>query len=224
MKGIVLVRHAEPESPIPGLSSHWFDTKLSPLGHRQAAAVAKRLKEELTGLPVRIVSSDLSRASQTAEAIAEALGGLPVETTPLLREFNNGLSVGGSEEALMRSAAAAANAPSADALARPQGETWAEFYARVSQGMAEVAKDEDHIVVVVSHYGAMINAVTWWLGIGLNEKNDAKVSFDALLTAITVLRTNRQGKHTIERLNDTSHLREAGLGQPFQFSQEPPKP
>ena len=219
MKGIILVRHAEPTNPIPGLVSHWFDTTLTELGQRQAAAVAARLKEELAGQPVRIVSSDLKRASQTADAIAAALGGLRVETTPLLREFNNGLSIGGSEEALMKSAAAGASAPSADVLTTPQGESWPEFYGRVCQGMEEVAKDQDHVMVVVSHYGAMINIVTWWLGLGLNEQADAKVSFDALLACITVLRLNRQAKHTIERLNDTSHLREAGLGKPIQLSQ-----
>lgn len=204
-KAIILVRHAEPEQPKPGQTfGHWTDTALSELGRRQAACAAARLRAELAGVACRLVSSDLKRASQTADAIGRALE-VEVETTPELREFNDGLAVGGTEEALQQSAIPGA------------GESWQAFYDRTSGCLARLADEQDRVLVVVSHYGTMINLVSWWVGTGLDAGGDVPVSFDATLAAITVLRINRQGKRALERLNDTAHLREAGLGQPFKL-------
>jgi 2,3-bisphosphoglycerate-dependent phosphoglycerate mutase len=203
-KAIILVRHAEPEQGQPGQTQgHWTDTALSELGRCQAACAATRLKAELAGVACRLVSSDLKRASQTADAIGRALG-IEVETTPELREFNDGLAVGGTEEALQQ-------------RATPAGESWQAFYDRTSGCLQRLADERDRVLVVVSHYGTMINLVSWWVGTGLDAGGDVPVSFDATLAAITVLRINRQGKRALERLNDTAHLREAGLGLPFKL-------
>ena len=205
MSAIILVRHAEPEPAPPGSESHWTDTALSELGRHQAALVAARLADELRDVPRVVVSSDLRRASQTAEAIAASLGGEPVETTADLREFNNGGAIGSTEEALREVAAR-----------QSEAETWAHFHLRVSRAMQAVYERslaDGRVPVVVSHYGAMINIVSWWLELGLNDFGDTAVSFDAELACITVLRTNRQNKRTIARLNDTGHYREAGLAR-----------
>jgi len=206
MAAIILVRHAEPEQLPPGVGGHWTDTALSDLGRRQAAAVAARLKDEIAGLPCRLASSSLKRAAQTADAIAEALGIDPagIDRAADLREYNDGKAQGGTLEALRGTA--------------PDGaaESWQTFYDRVAACMERLTAGEDRLLVVVSHYGAMINIVTWWLGVGL-AYGDARVSFDAQLACITVLRENRQGRHTIERLNDLAHLMPEGLCRPIQL-------
>lgn len=63
-----------------------MDPPLSPLGKAQAELVAKRLAKEPWSY---LYSSDLRRASQTAEAISR-LTGLKVHTDPLLREVCQG--------------------------------------------------------------------------------------------------------------------------------------
>src|SRR5215218_5335057 len=68
---------------------------LTELGHRQAAAAAGELAE-LTrdgAGPGALLSSDLRRAVQTAEHCAGATG-LPVRTTPALREQGYGVLEG----------------------------------------------------------------------------------------------------------------------------------
>ena len=206
MAAIILVRHAEPEQLPPGVGGHWTDTELSDRGRQQAAAVAARLEGEIAGAPCRLVSSSLKRAGQTADAIAQALGIDPadIDRVAELREYNDGKSQGGTLEALR------GTAPDGEA------ESWQTFYDRVAACMERLADGEDRLMVVVSHYGAMINIVTWWLGIGLAD-GDARVSFEAQLACLTVLRENRQGRHTIERLNDTAHLVPEGLCRPIQL-------
>ncbi|HOI53886.1 MAG TPA: histidine phosphatase family protein [Phycisphaerae bacterium] len=201
---IVLVRHAEPVQLPPGTGSHWTDTELSDLGRRQAACVADRLAREIGSTPVRIVASDLKRAAQTAQAIAARLGA-SVETTGELREFNDGCGEVNPGDAIAAQAG--------------RGETWAAFYARVNVCLARLAAEQDRLLIVVSHYGTAMNLVNGWLGLGLNEAGDIRVSFGSHLTGVSVLRVDRRGKHVLERLNDTSHLDAAGLGQSLGLSE-----
>ena len=128
MKSIILIRHAEPEAPADGSTSHWTDTNLTALGRRQAECVAERLNRDLGEVPCQLYSSDLKRAMQTAEIIGRAIGATPNPVAEL-REFNNGLAAGGSEEELKR-VAAAMTPPARDLEANPQGETWREFHQR----------------------------------------------------------------------------------------------
>lgn len=66
------------------------DVPLSELGVRQAGAIARRLANVRLDA---VYSSDLVRASRTAEIIAVSHG-LPVQTTPLLRESSLGIIEG----------------------------------------------------------------------------------------------------------------------------------
>ena len=91
MHPIIIVRHGQAEHNVSDLTGGWTDSGLTPLGARQAAAVAERLVYELRGTDVRLLSSDLKRARQTAEAIAETLGVEAAYSTDL-REFNNGVA------------------------------------------------------------------------------------------------------------------------------------
>jgi len=212
MEPIILVRHAEPAEPPEGTASHWTDTELSDLGRRQAACVARRLKDEIGDTPCAVVTSDLKRASQTADLICRALG-VAATVTGELREFNNGGGIGGSVEEITRSSEQQA------ASSGVEGETWEHFYGRVSSCMERLVAGQDRLLVVVSHYGTMMNIVTWWLGLGLNSSGDIGVSFGGTLASIAVLKIDRRGKHVLERLNDTTHLHAAGLAGKIPLGQ-----
>jgi len=83
---LVLVRHGETDWNLTGRAQGHADIPLNATGLTQAAAVAL----VLAGFaPVRLWSSDLARARQTAEAIA-AVTGLTVETDVRLREYDVG--------------------------------------------------------------------------------------------------------------------------------------
>jgi probable phosphoglycerate mutase len=69
---LFLVRHGESQWNVEGRYQGWLDPPLSELGLRQAQAVAQRLAR--VERPSRIVSSPQDRATNTAEAIAQACG------------------------------------------------------------------------------------------------------------------------------------------------------
>jgi probable phosphoglycerate mutase len=83
---LVLVRHGETEWNRDRRIQGHTDIGLSALGHEQSRRLARRLARE----PIQaLYSSDLQRAAQSATPLAEMLG-LPLRTTPLLREVGFG--------------------------------------------------------------------------------------------------------------------------------------
>jgi probable phosphoglycerate mutase len=88
---LLLVRHGQSEWNAAGLmqgqTSH---VPLTALGHRQAAGAAAELADLRPGA---LLSSDLVRAVETAEHCARATG-LPIQTSPALREQSYGVLEG----------------------------------------------------------------------------------------------------------------------------------
>ena len=107
---LLIIRHGETPLNVARVMQS-ADTPLSDNGQAQAA----RLGQRLTG----IVSSDLPRALQTAEAIAAATG-LPIITSALLHERNFGDLRGRPHASLGFDALAMTEAP-------PNGESMADF-------------------------------------------------------------------------------------------------
>ena len=83
---IFLVRHGETVDNARQIMQGQTQGELNEMGFKQAQEVAARLSSEAIDA---VVASDLHRAIQTAEIIAKPHG-LPVETTPLLRERDGG--------------------------------------------------------------------------------------------------------------------------------------
>ena len=87
---IFLVRHGETVDNARQIMQGQTQGELNQRGREQAEQVSRRLASEPLDA---IVASDLHRAIQTAEVIAEPHG-LPVVTTPLLRERDWGSFTG----------------------------------------------------------------------------------------------------------------------------------
>lgn len=82
MTEILLIRHGETDwNAVRRLQGH-LDVALNAAGQRQAAALAESLRDEALDA---IFASDLTRAAQTAQAIAQRQG-LPLRLDPGLRE------------------------------------------------------------------------------------------------------------------------------------------
>ncbi|HSB41667.1 MAG TPA: histidine phosphatase family protein, partial [Methylomirabilota bacterium] len=119
------------------------DNPLSPRGVAQAERLARRLAYAGIGA---ILASDLARAAQTAERLAQATG-LPVRHDPLLQERNFGDVRGTPYAELGFDLFALDYAP-------PNGETWEVFHARVDRAWALVrrhAASVDGHLAVVTH-------------------------------------------------------------------------
>lgn len=122
---IILVRHGEtPLNAARVLQPP--DTPLSDRGRAQAAAVGARLAELGLG---GILSSDLSRAWATAQAIATATG-LPITASERLHERNFGDLRGLPYDGLGYD-------PIAQAAAPPGGESMETFQRRVALAFAQ---------------------------------------------------------------------------------------
>jgi len=84
---LLLIRHAESEWNARGLWQGWGDPPLSGSGRAQAETLAQELAPQPQ--PDLLVSSDLSRAQQTAEILGRAWGLVP-RSDPRLRELRVG--------------------------------------------------------------------------------------------------------------------------------------
>ena len=212
---IILVRHGEAEHMVSDLTGGWTNSDLTEAGRKQAGAVAQWLTEELPFGRVRILSSDLNRAVQTSEPIAEAL---EVDFTCHrgIRELNNGIAAGKTKQEVKQFLD---NAPkiSIDWHPYPKSESWGEFYARVSDFMNEVNPPLNETVVIVCHGGTINMITSWWLGLEPEHMN--RVFFQCAPTGVTVLHKDRHGNHAVERLNDTFHLTRNGSRNPLPRKQ-----
>lgn len=87
---ILLVRHGETVDNAARIMQGQTQGCLNDTGRRQAGEVAARLSRENVDA---VISSDLQRAIQTAQIIAQPLG-KSITTTPLLRERDWGSFTG----------------------------------------------------------------------------------------------------------------------------------
>lgn len=74
MKKIITVQHTESIHHINGMVGSWTDWKLTNKGKEETKKIALQLKEEIQEEKFTLFSSDLIRAKQTAEPIADVLG------------------------------------------------------------------------------------------------------------------------------------------------------
>jgi len=143
---IVLVRHGETEwNRIRRVQGH-TDVPLNDEGRRQARALA----EELDGEQVDAVySSDLGRARETAEILAETRGG-NVIALPALREKHFGTWEGLTDTEVH------ARFPDAAAGGWGDGETTEQLALRVVAALEEIAAAHaGGLVLVVTHGGPL---------------------------------------------------------------------
>jgi len=158
---LVLVRHGEATANASGLLLGRTDAPLTALGRRQAAALARHL-----GPVIRLVSSPLSRARDTAEALGLEV---PVEVDERWVEVDygehEGRPLGDVPAEVWRRWRSdpgyrPAGGESLGAVAERVREACVELFAEPGRG----ARAHDGDVVVVSHVSPIKAAVAWALG------------------------------------------------------------
>ncbi|PYT66019.1 MAG: histidine phosphatase family protein [Acidobacteria bacterium] len=159
---IALLRHAQTD--LHGCFCGHSDPSLSVQGHDQIPSVIRSVSQVV---PRAIWSSDLRRATETAEPIAKHFG-LRYATSPALREMNFGLWEGlaWKEVELQYPDDARAWAKFFPHHRPPGGESFLELQARVVEQLEQLGKHaEAGCTLVVTHAGFIRTAVAWVLGV-----------------------------------------------------------
>lgn len=205
---VTLIRHGESAANSEGRVGGHGPTPLTALGQRQAQAMSRAVARDIA--PAALVSSDLVRARQTAEPLAEATG-LDITFDPRWRERTLGVM----DDLRFEQCAERypehwrqlrARDPSA---CPPGGEPLDALYARVSTALDElVTRHAGEHVVVVSHGLAIFHAFAHICGLG-SPGQGLKVFLLVDNCSLSTFRY-RGGHWGIKAINDCTHLREAG--------------
>jgi len=160
---VVLARHAQSEGNALGVLQGQSDYALSARGVEQARALARRWSDERRQFDA-IIASPLMRARQTAEIVAAALGGLPVEIDADWMERNNGRMAGLRPDEID----AQGLRPAFVHIYQPVGETgesqW-ELFLRAGRAVQTLLSRPPGAYLVVSHGGILNLALYAILGI-----------------------------------------------------------
>jgi probable phosphoglycerate mutase len=149
---IYLTRHGQTEWNLEGRMQGRMESALTPLGVRQAKAMADLLGDLIERdppAPWRLVSSPSGRARQTAEAISKRLA-LPVELDERLVEIGCG-----EWEGRLRTDIAHLHPEKFASrewfFGAPGGETFEDVWGRVSSWLADQPAEPERRVIAVSH-------------------------------------------------------------------------
>lgn len=151
---LTLVRHGETAWNFGGRIQGSTDIPLNDTGRVQAQGIAQTLAAEYAGREVVIVSSDLSRAAETADIIAAALGTTVSRRLPGLQERSYGDAEGMDAPTFYDTYGPwhAADVPGAEA--------WPVVRERALAAIAEVmASTPDGVDVIAVAHGALIREV-----------------------------------------------------------------
>lgn len=207
---ILLIRHGETAwNAVRRLQGH-IDIPLNAEGERQAAALARALAADKLDA---IVSSDLQRAMQTAQAVAALHAGLQLQTEPALRERAYGVFEGmlyqdiqqqyPDDFARWQARDVEAVMPAGDRVA----ESFHQFYDRAISGLRAVAaRHAGQTVAVVAHGGVLECAYREARGIQLDSPRDFQVK-NASINRFTI----SDGKLVLDSWGEIDHLALAAM-------------
>lgn len=155
---VLLVRHGQSEWNAIRRLQGQADIELSEQGRREADA----LRDTITAIkPCRAITSDLKRVMETARRISAAAA----RPEPRLREIDVGAWTGRAVDDL------AAEAPEdyvgwrAGRYTPPEGESWAEFRARVVSALEDEMSVPCENLLVVCHGGVIRAVLEHYLGL-----------------------------------------------------------
>ena len=143
---LLVVRHGQTDWNLVGRWQGWADPPLNETGRSQARALAAELRDTPFDA---VYSSDLARALETAEILAEPHG-VPVVVDRDLREIDVG-----SWSGLTR-AEIAERFPDGR---RPDGETHEEHSARILTAVTRIARDNPGRRILMVGHGGTIRAI-----------------------------------------------------------------
>jgi len=208
---IILIRHGETAWNAERRLQGHLDIPLNAEGERQARLLAGALAAEPIDL---IVSSDLQRARQTAQAVA-TLRGMPLQIEPGLRERCYGGFEGllySEIEQRFPAEFAAWQARDVDAIlptGKNCGESFRQFYARATTAILGLAQAHaGQTIAMVAHGGVLECAYRMALDLPLETPRDFKV-FNASINRFHL----EEGRLVLDSWGEVAHLQPAVLDE-----------
>ena len=202
---LIAVRHGETIWNEKGLIQGHIDTDLSPLGIRQAEAIAGRLAEKKV---TAIYSSDLKRAYKTAECLA-AKTGHKIITDSRLRERCLGIFESFSMDEVEQKYPDEFNlykTAGPDYIV-PEGESRRQQFERAIECIKEIAeRHAGGCVVVVTHGGVLNGLFRYVLDIPISVPTRFKL-FNASINTFSI----ENGTWLLGTWGDVSHLQDIGV-------------
>lgn len=199
---LFLTRHGQTDWNTAGRYQGQSDTPLNETGLHQAEQIAKRLSKETIHA---IYSSDLSRAANTAQTIAD-FHSLKVKKDSRWRELSFGDWEGMTYKEMSAHSPELFEAWMKDPLtiSTPNGETLAQLAERVQAAFEEIKREhKDQTVLVVAHSGSLQSLLAVTLGVDLNRYWQFRIS-QASLSELNVY----EDSVVLNLLNDVSHFQE----------------
>ncbi|WP_245865788.1 bifunctional RNase H/acid phosphatase [Prauserella marina] len=204
---LLLLRHGQTPMSVERRYSGRGDVSLTEHGKAQAGSAARRLAG-MRGLadedgPVAIVASPLTRTMQTAQAVADAIGGR-VTTHPGLVETDFGEWEGLTfAEAAERDPEIHRRWMSDTSVPAPGGESFDEVHRRVRKALDELfANHAGEQVVVVSH----VTPIKSLLRMGLDAGPSLLFRLHLDPASLSIADFYPDGNASVRLVNDISHL------------------
>lgn len=198
---LYLVRHGQTAHNRDRLGLGRANVPLTPLGRLQAEAVGARLRSESID---RIFASPLSRAHDTAQAIA-TYQDVPVEVRDELIEMDVGVTEGMTFPEMRKRHPGFLERWASDEgpdTTMPSGESLRDVAKRLDPFIDEVLSLPDAAIAIVSHNFVLKLLFCRLLGLELTHFREITIDV-ASLTAVTV----QAGRVNVRVLNDGCHLR-----------------
>ncbi|MHA1957514.1 MAG: histidine phosphatase family protein [Candidatus Thorarchaeota archaeon] len=205
MKELVLVRHGEAEHLTKGIVGGWTDLPLTQRGRRQIGITADRLKELFESRIEIMYTSDLKRASESAEIIREKLD-IPLIIDSQFRELNQGISKDMTMEEAKKIEIPMSE-PLNDWTPYPEAESWRMLQDRVASAMLQLEHIQEEVVMIVGHGNLNSAIIEWWLQV----PEEMSLDFTTHPASITWLGISAWDNREIRKLNETAHLMSEGL-------------
>ncbi|MGY5877249.1 MAG: histidine phosphatase family protein [Candidatus Thorarchaeota archaeon] len=206
MKELVIVRHGEAEHYVQGIVGGWTDSLLTDRGRRQIEGTAARLIKLFESRIEIIYTSDLQRASESAEIIRKQLD-CPLVIDSRFRELNWGGIAQGMNMEEAEGLKNPITEPLRDWISFPEGESWQMLYDRVASALSEIQQEQEEVVLIVGHGNMNCAIVELWLQVPLRFPIDFTFDF----SSISWLGISSFGHQEIRKLNETAHLAGKGL-------------
>ena len=202
MKNIITVQHTQSVHHTNGMVGSWTDWELTETGKQQADNIGKNLKAELAGKNFIMYSSDLLRAKQTAQIIAEHLGVTPIFKSEL-KERNLGKCCGKSVQWLRDNIEC--QEKTIDDRLFSDAESRRDEWNRLKPFFDDIMSDDSENIIIVSHGDLLSVFNSMFLGLNVESINNSEVF--GLSGGVSHMFENNEGKRFIKRISDMSYIR-----------------
>lgn len=180
----------------------WTDWKLTNKGKEEAKKIALHLKEEIQGEKFTLFSSDLIRAKQTAEPIADVLG-INAIFKKELRERNLGKCCGKSIKWLKDNLQC--KEVTIDDKLFSDAESRRDEWNRLTPFFNEIMESHDENIIIVSHGDLLSVFNTMFLGFPIESLNQLEIWGNS--GGVSHMYIDDEGKKFIKMISNMEYVK-----------------